>query len=167
MAVPGENVIQAFRVLLLIAVPVFPQTQVPAKADQATVVRVAAKAAIAAINFREGDAAGLARARADFTPEGWKKFLQHMEGFLGPKGAPTFTSKFVPSGDPTVLAVDHGVVRFRIPGTLTQSSKLGRTTYRAAVEVSALRDSMLHGGEPIKIQDLEQITCAGTSTTCQ
>jgi len=160
-------VIGAFRVLLLAALPVFPQTQAPAKADQATVVRVAAKAAIAAINFRQGDAAGLARARADFTPEGWKEFLKHMEGFLDPKGAPTFTSTFLPSRGATVLAEDHGVVRFRIPGTLTQSSKLGRTTYRAAIEVSALRDSMIHGGEPIKIKHLEQITCAGTSTACQ
>lgn len=157
--------IQAFSVLLLIGVLVFPQTQAPAKADQATVVRVAARAAIAAINFREGDAAGLVHARADFTPEGWKEFLKHMEGFLDPKGAPTFTSTFLPSRGPTVLADDHGVVRFRIPGTLTQNSKLGRTTYRAAIEVSALRDLMIRGGKPIKIQHLEQITCAGTS--CQ
>jgi hypothetical protein len=158
-------VIHGFLVLILAAIPFSAQTQNPAKADQGTVVRVAEKAAIAALNFRQGDAASLARARADFTPEGWQDFMKHMAGFVDQKGAPTFTSTFVPSKGATVLGEDRGVVRFRIPGTLTQSNKLGRTTYRAAIEVYALRD-LLIGGKPIKIQRLEQITCAGASTLC-
>lgn len=152
----------AFFVLVLAAAPLFAQHQNPIKPDQSTVVRVAGKAAIAALNFRQGDAAALAHARADFTPAGWKDFMKHMEGFLDAKGSPTFTSSFVPSRAPTVLGDEHGVVRFRIPGTLTQSNKLGRTTYRrAAIEVYAAR------GESIKIQYLEQITCLGASTSCQ
>ncbi len=160
------KVIHVFFVLILAAAPFSAQAQNPAKADQMTVVRVAEKAAIAALNFRQGDAAGLARARADFTPEGWKEFMQHMQGFLDQQGAPTFTSTFVPSKGPTVLGEEQGVVHFRIPGKLTQSSNLGRTIYRAAIEVYARRDLLIHGGRPIKIQRLEQITCGGASTAC-
>jgi hypothetical protein len=83
-----------------------------------------------------------------------------MKGFLDEKGAPTFTSVFAGSGPAKVLDEKNGVVRFRIPGTLTQSSKLGKTTYRAALEVAA-------AGKPVRIQKLEQIACAGASTACQ
>lgn len=152
---------------LLVAGAVFAQSASPAERDRATIVEVAQQAAVAAVNFHVGDAAGLNRARADFTPEGWKDFINHMQGFLDDQGAPTFTSTFVPSKDANVVDQKDGVVHFRIPGTLTQSSNLGKTTYRAALEVYALRDMMIHGGKPIKIQHLEQITCLGASTNCQ
>src|SRR5262249_41231582 len=135
--------------------------------DRAMIVSVAQKAAIAAVNFRQGDAAALARARADFTPEGWQAFMKHMEGFLDPKGAPTFTSTFVPSKSAPLFDEKDGVVHFTIPGTLTQSSQLSKTSYRAALEIYALRDLLVHGGQSIKIQRLEQVSCIGGSPLCQ
>ena len=104
----------------------------PARPDRATIVAFAQKAAIAAVNFRQGDGIGFTHARVDFTPDGWKDFMKHMEGFLDEKGAPTFTS-----------------------------------TYRAAIEVYAVRDLLVHKGAAIKIQHLEQIACAAASADCQ
>jgi hypothetical protein len=84
-----------------------------------------------------------------------------MRGFLDEKGAPTFTSTFAAAGKAKVLDEKDGVVRIRIPGTLTQSNKLGKTTYgRAVLEVLA-------GGNPVKLQKVEQITCVGSSPACQ
>ena len=134
------------------------------KADQGSEIAAAQKAAVAALNFRQGDAAGLNRVRADFTVSGWKDFMKHMQGFLDDKGAPTFTSTFVVSRAATKLDEKDGVIHLRIPGTLTQSSQLGKMTYsRFAVEVYAVRDS---GEKKIQIQRLEQITCLGASTAC-
>jgi len=127
-------------------------------------VAAARKAAIAAMNFRQGDAAGLNRARSDFTDGGWTAFMKKMQGFLDGKGAPTFTSTFVPVRETKVLDEKDGVIHLRIPGTLTQSSQLGKTTYqRFAIEVYASRDAT---GNKVKIQRLEQITCLGASTAC-
>ena len=141
--------------------------EVASKEEQAAIVAVAEKAGIEALTFRQGDPASLARARVHFTPDGWTDFMKHMAGFVDEKGAPTFSSSFVASRNATVLGEKDGVVHFRIPGTLTQSSNLGKTTYRAAIEVYALRDLMIHRGEPIKIQHLEQLTCAGASSDCK
>ena len=147
-------------VALFIAVHLLAQDQSPAKVDQAAIVVSVQKAAVRAVNFRQGDIAGLTQVRADFTDEGWKDFMKHMEGFLDQKGAPTFTSSFVPSKDAVVVGQEYGVVHLRIPGTLKQSQNQSSTTYRAALEVYV-------GGKPMKIQRLEQITCAGGSTACQ
>jgi hypothetical protein len=155
-------------VALLAEIPLFAQAQPPANSDQAAVVAFAGKAAVRALNFRQGDIGSLTRAHADFTPDGWKDFMKHMEGFLDEKGAPTFSSTFVPSGDVTFLGEKDRIVHFRIPGTLTQSNNFSKTTYRrAATEVYALRDLLIHDGKSIKIQHLEQITCVGASTACQ
>ena len=159
--------IRILSLAVLACIPLFAQAPNPAKADQATIVDFAQKAAVGAVNFRQGNAASLTHARPDFTPDGWKDFMKHMEGFLDDKGAPTFSSTFVPSGNATLLSEKDGIVHFRIPGTLTQSSNLGKTTYRAAIEVYTLRDLLIHGGKAIKIQHLEQITCGGVSTACQ
>ena len=134
--------------------------QAPLDPGQAATVAVAERVAIAAITFREGDAAGLRRARSDFTPDGWVDFLKRMQGFLDANGAPTFTSSFTASGRASVLEEHDGVVHFRVPGTLVQSNKVGRTTYRGAIEVYA-------GGSPLRIERLEQIACIGASTACQ
>ena len=158
-----------FKVLAIavfLGLPVFAQNSTPSGSDQAAVVSFGEKAAIAALNFQQGDAIGFARAHDDFTSDGWKDFMKHMEGFLDQKGAPTFTSSFVASRAATVPDQKKEVLHFRIPGTLTQSNKLGRTTYRAALEVYVLPNRTA-GGRPIKIQRLEQITCAGASTACQ
>ena len=145
---------------LLTANPLFTQDHPSAKTDQAAIVAFVQKAAVQSLNFRQGDAASLTQARADFTDEGWKGFMKHMEGWLDQKGAPTFTSSFVPSRDAVVVGQENGIVHLRIPGTLKQTQNKSSTTYRAAIEVYA-------GGNPAKIQRLEQITCAGTSTACQ
>src|SRR5690348_14591568 len=153
-------------IAVLISFPALAQSAAQTTSEQAAVVESGQKAAIAALNFQQGDAAGFIRARDNFTPDGWKAFIRHMEGYLDQKGAPTFTSSFVAKRDATVLSESEGVLRLRIPGTLTQNNKIGRTTYRrAAIEVYVLRDSS--GGKPIKIQHLEQITCLGASTACQ
>ena len=132
--------------------------------DSSTIVSTAQKASVAAVTFREGDVAGFNRARKDFTEEGWKDFLRHMVGYLDSQGAPTFNSSFVPSKSARILDENDGKIHFRIPGTLTQSNQLGRTTYaHAALEVHAIYDP---DKKQVEIQRLEQITCAGTSTTC-
>lgn len=134
--------------------------------ERAELVDSGQEAAIAALNFQQGDAAGFNRARDNFTQEGWKDFMKHMEGFLDEKGAPTFTSSFVAKRGASVLRESEGLLHLRIPGTLTQSNKIGRTTYgRAAIEVDVLRNPA-PGGKPIKIQHLESITCGGESTAC-
>ena len=133
--------------MVLIAVEV-PAGRAPNR-EQTAIVTFVQRAAVRAVNFGQGDAAGLTASRGDFTDDAWKDFINHMQGFLDEKGAPTFTSSFVVSGPAKVLDERNGTVRFIIPGTLTQSSKLGKTTYRAVLEVSA-------GGEPLKIQKVDR-----------
>ena len=136
-------------------------------ANQATIVAAAQKAVLRAVNFHQGDLAALNSARADFTAEGWKEFIKHMQGFLDEKGAPTFNSSFVPSKDAVVVGQENGVIHLRIPGTLKQTQNQSSTTYRAFLDVYAFRDLPGHAGKPIKIQRLEQVTCVGASTACQ
>jgi hypothetical protein len=147
-------------VALFTGIPIFAQTQPPAKTDQAAIVAFAQKAAVRALDFRQGDIGSLTRARVDFTTEGWRDFMKHMEGWLDQKGAPTFSSSFLPSRNSVVLSQENGIVHLRIPGTLKQTQSQSSTTYRAAIDVQA-------GGKPIKIQHLEQMTCVGASTACQ
>ena len=122
-------------------------------------VAAAEKEALRAVNFRQGDTASLKRAQADFTPDGWKEYMKSMQDWLDASGAPRFTSSFAPSRRAVVISQASGSVHFRIPGTLKQTQKLSSTTYRAAIDVVA-------GGNPAKIQHLEQITCTGKSTAC-
>jgi len=76
----------------------------------------------------------------NFTSEGWKDFMKHMEGLLDQSGAPTFTSGFDNTQDAILLGEKDGVLHLRIPGSLTQSNKAGKTTYRrVAIEIYALR----------------------------
>jgi hypothetical protein len=82
-----------------------------------------------------------------------------MDGLFDQTGAPTFTSSFVAARRGILLGEENGVVHLRIPGTLTQSNKIGKTTYRAALEVHAVRG--------LRFQRLEQIACIGASTACQ
>jgi hypothetical protein len=144
--------------LVLIAVEV-PAGRAPNR-EQTAIVTFVQRAAVRAVNFRQGDAAGFTASRDDFTDDGWKDFMNHMQGFLDEKGAPTFTSSFVVSGPAKVLDERNGAVRFIIPGTLIQSSKVAKATYRAVLEVSA-------GGEPLRIQKVEQIACTATSPVCE
>ena len=153
--------------VFVICTPLFAQSSSPESRDQNTIVASAQDAAVQAVNFRQGDAEGWKRGRPDFTPEGWAEFVKHMQGWLDEKGAPTFSSSFVPSRNAVVIGNENGVVHFRIPGTLTQRQNGSRTSYRAALEVYAFRDLLIHSGKAIKIKHLEQITCAGALTACQ
>jgi hypothetical protein len=136
-----------------------PAGQAPNR-EQTAIVTFVQRAAVRAVNFSQGDAKGFTASRGDFTDDAWKDFINHMQGFLDEKGAPTFTSSFVVSGPAKVLDERNGTVRFIIPGTLIQSSKLAKTTYLAVLEVSA-------GGEPLKMQKVEQIACTATSAVCE
>jgi hypothetical protein len=147
-------------VVLFAGTPLFARTRLPVKADQAAIVAFAQRAAVQALDFRQGDIGSLTRTRADFTQEGWGDFMKHMEGFLDQKGAPTFSSSFAPTRNAVVVGEENGIVHFRIPGTLKQTQNQSSTTYRAAIDVFA-------GGKPVKIKHLEQITCAVASTVCQ
>jgi hypothetical protein len=129
------------------------------KRDQDAIVAFVNKAAVGALNFRQGDLASLTHARPDFTPEGWADFLKHMQGFLDEKGAPTFTSSFVPSGDAVIVDEKNGTVHIRIPGTLKQTHDQSNATYRVRIQVHA-------GGKPIKMTLLEQTMCVGPGA-CQ
>jgi len=155
----------AIRAVVLLASAVLSSMQAapPATADQMALMSTAQGLAVAAVTFREGDAAGFNRARSNFTADGWNDFLKHTQGFLDQRGAPTFTSTFVALHDARFLSEKDGVVVLRIPGTLTQSNNLGRTEYRAALEVHAIRDS----SGAVKIQQLQQVTCVGASNACQ
>jgi hypothetical protein len=135
------------------------QTQPLSKTDQVAVVAFTQKAAVQALNFRQGDLASLTRAQSDFTTEGWADFLKRMQGFLDEKGAPTFTSSFVPSGDAVIVDEKNGIIHIRIPGTLKQTHDQSHATYRVRIQVHA-------GGKPIRIIQLEQTMCMGSSA-CQ
>jgi hypothetical protein len=145
---------------LLTSIPLFAETPLHVQANEAAVVAFAQEVAVRALNFHQGDLGGFTHARADFTPEGWKAFMKHMEGWLDQKGAPTFSSSFVPSRDAVVVGHENGIVHLRIPGTLRHIQNQSRTTYQAAIDVHV-------GGMPVKIQLLEQTACAGASTACR
>ncbi len=150
-----------FFVGLFSIVSAFAQNQGAANEDQAAMVAFAQKAAVQALNFRQGDLESLTAVRSDFTPEAWQEYMKHMEGFLDENGAPTYGSSFVPSRSPVVLAQQEGMVQIRIPGKLTQTRNRTSTTYsRFAVEVQV-------GGDPIKIRRLEQLTCRAASPACE
>lgn len=147
-------------VVFLTGISLLAQTQAPANSEQAAIVAFARETAVQALNFRQGDSAGLTKTRADFTPKGWKEYMKHMEGFLDEKGAPTFSSSFVPSSSATVVDKNDGSVRIRIPGILKQTQNRSSTTYRAVLDVIA-------GGKPAKIRHLETLTCGARSHACR
>src|SRR5260370_17489631 len=141
-------------------VTLFSQPQPPAKTDQAAIVSFAQAAAVHALNFRQGDAGSMTHSQVDFTTEGWKDFMKHMEGFLDQKGAPTFSSSFVPSKEAVVVGEANGIIHLKILGTLKQTQNQSTTTYRATIEVRS-------AGKPPKIPLLEQTPCSCTPTPSQ
>src|SRR5215468_2026367 len=129
-------------VAILLSSSAFAQNATRSGTEQAAIVRLGQQAAIAALNFQQGDAAGFTRSREDFTTDSWKNFVKSMEGFLDQKGAPTFTSSFVAAHHATVVDEKEGVLHIKIPGTIRSPTP---------------------GSRAIQIQRLEQITCDGTS----
>jgi|SRR5579863_250638 len=157
------------RVVAMLFVALFAGTMLLSQSpSQTEIITAAQTAALHAVNCRQGDARSLKDSQADFTPEGWRDFMKHMEGFLDSSGAPTFTATFAPSGKPVLVGEKEGVVHFRIPGSLKQAHNKSSTTYaRAALDIFARRDSSAHDGKAIKIQHLKQVACFGASTACQ
>jgi hypothetical protein len=141
---------------LLFSSPVLAQTNPVPTTDQAVAVGLVQKAVVRALNFDRGDLERLRGARADFTPEGWRGFLKHLDGWLDDRGAPTFSSSFVPFGDSTVVSQSDGSLHVRIPGTLKHSQNASSTTYQVVVEVRA-------SGKPPKIESLTQTICGGST----
>jgi hypothetical protein len=114
-----------------------------------------------ALTFEQGDPRALARVRPLFTDDGWQKFLNTLEGWLDPNGAPTFGANFVPSSSGRIVDEEKEVFHVRIPGSLTQMQDHARTTYRVAAA------DVWVGGSPLKVHRLTQTTCVGGSTACQ
>jgi hypothetical protein len=106
-----------FMVLLGAALLASPALAQP-DAEQAALVGAVQKAVVRALNFDQGDVQRLRGSRDDFTPEGWKEFMKHLEGWLDDKGAPIFTSSFVPSEGPTIVSQGDGVLQLTMTGTL-------------------------------------------------
>jgi hypothetical protein len=130
--------------------------------DQAAVVRYAEGASLRALNFVQGNIPSLVDAQDDFTPQGWIEFMKKLNGWLDDKGAPKFSSNFSPSGKVLDIHQEEGAVRLTIPGILKQESRnefggVSSTTYRVEIDIQL-------GGKPVKIERLEQRTCAGAKT---
>ena len=157
-------------VVLIVAVflggPRWMQTASVAKTDQAAIVDFTQKAVARALDYDQGNRGSLMDAQDDFTSDGWREFMQWLQGYLDSKGAPTGSSLFTSTGDPVVKHQENGVTRLTIPGILKQESKntyggISKTTYRVSIDVRV-------GGNPLKIQHLKAIICAGASTkSCQ
>jgi hypothetical protein len=113
-------------------------------------------AVVRALNFERGDIRSLNKVQGDFTVQGWREFQKHLQGFLDNTGAPTFSSKFVPAGNALLVSKENGILRLKIPGTLTQTQGGSKTIYRLRIDVQA-------AGTAPKIEHLEQITCSGTA----
>jgi len=147
-----------FRLVLLFFVfsavyPVAAQTASSSASakDQAVLIESVRTMALKAMTFQESNLASLNASQSNFTPDGWKEFLNHMNGFLDDDGAPTYTSTFTPSGKSIVLKKENDTIKIRIPGALAQTHGASTTNYRhAALDVTA-------GGNPVKIQHLEQV----------
>jgi hypothetical protein len=138
-------------VLLWVASVATVAQSAPSEQQRAAVIEFAKKAAVAALNFDAGDRQSLIRAQDDFSPEGWSEHLKTQSGYLDEHGAPTYNSRFVPSGGAVVMGEEGDSMRIRIPGTLTQSTKIARTDYRhAGIDVTV-------GGKPLKIRRLQTI----------
>jgi hypothetical protein len=146
---------------VLVSSPALAQTNPTPTTDHAVAASLVQKAVMRALNFDRGDAASLKGARVEFTREGWTAYMKHLDGWLDAGGAPTFSSSFVPSGDPTVVSQGDGVFHVTIPGTLKHSQNGSSTTYRVVVDVRA-------SGKPMKIESLKQTTCGGpTAKPCK
>ncbi len=117
-------------------------------------VAFAERAAVRALHFTAGDAQSLRAGRKDFTDSAWSALMKQYEGFLDSRGAPEFSSVFTRVGEAVIVGVREGVVHVKMPGELTQSSGVSRTTYRVAVDVDV-------GGSPPRIRRLVWNTCVG------
>jgi hypothetical protein len=120
-------------------------------------VDFAKKAVPRALDYDQGSRESLMDAKEDFTPDGWREFMNWLNGYVNEKGAPTGSSLFVATGEATVRNQENGTIRLVIPGTLKQQSKnegggIMAATYHVAIDVEL-------GGNLLKIQHLKVTTC--------
>lgn len=129
--------------------------------------RFALRAAVEALDFRQGDLASLVDAKLLFTESGWAAFSRKLNGFVDHHGAATFTSTFTPSGPATSSKRVNDSLTVTIPGVLRHESRhpqggMSTTSYRAEIDVRI-------STSPFKVELLLQRTCGGASTvqSCQ
>ena len=120
-------------------------------------VDFAKKAVPRALGYDQGSRESLTDAKEDFTPDGWREFMNWLNGYVDEKGAPTGSSLFVATGEATVRNQENGTIRLVIPGTLKQQSKnegggIMAATYHVEIDVEL-------GGNLVKIQHLKVTTC--------
>ncbi len=147
-------------VLALIPAPGFAAsgTQVD---DLGTRVQLAETAALAILNFQQGDVASLTDAKAYFTREGWDDFWQSMAGSLDLNSAPTFSSTFTPVGAALDVTQDGDTLSLTLPGVLKHQSRnpngaSASAAYRAEIDVRTTANAL-------KIEMLKQRTCGGAA----
>jgi hypothetical protein len=165
----GEKAMRNSFIVLIVAVclcgPRWVQSASVPPTNQTVIVDFTQKAVARALDYDQGNRGSLMDAQDDFTSDGWREFMQWLQGYLDDKGAPTGSSRFTSTGDPIVKHQENGVTRLTIPGTLKQESKnahggISRAIYRVAIDVRV-------GGDPLKIQHLKARICGGASTECQ
>ncbi len=125
-------------------------------------VRFAQKAAVDALDFRQGEPASLVDAKPLFSAPGWAEFMTRLTGFVDPQGAPMFTSSFTPSGPAIAAKRVNASVTITVPGVLKHESRNAQggtsvTSYRSEIDVRV-------SPSPFKIESLAQRTCGGAAT---
>ena len=125
-------------------------------------LRFAQKAAVDALNFRQGEPASLMDTKPMFTGPGWADFMKRLTGFVDLQGAPTFTSTFTPSGPAIAAKQDKASLTITVPGVLKHESQspqggASTTSYRAEIDVRV-------SPSPFKVEMLVQRTCGGATT---
>lgn len=93
--------------------------------------------------------------------------MHKLDGWQDDKGAPTFTSRFRPSGPALDVQQHDDVVDLTLPGVLEQESHtpyggVSMTKYRAEIDLEI-------SGATRKVTRLSQRTCggAGSHTSCR
>ena len=140
-----------------LANPRWPQNVLAVTTDQTAAIDFVQKAVPRALDYNQGNRETLMDAEENFTPDGWREFMNWLAGFLDDKGAPTGSSSFTATGAAVVKSQGNGAIHLAIPGTLKQQSKnvyggLFTTTYRVTVDIEL-------SGNPLKIQHLKTTTC--------
>jgi len=155
-------------VALLLAASVLSQacTAEPAR-EEADPVRQATAICLRALQFAQGDTATLVDAKPEFTTQAWAEFMEKLKGWQDMKGAPTFTSRFVPSGPALDVWRHDGMVELTLPGILEQETRnpyggVSTMKYRAEIDLQFAESTR-------RVTRLKQRTCggAGSHATCR
>ncbi|HET6432680.1 hypothetical protein [Dyella sp.] len=130
--------------------------------DQPARVREATAICLDALDFAQGDVASLLDAKSRFTAQGWAEFMKKLQGWQDDKGAPTFSSRFVPSGAALDVRRHDGVLDLTLPGVLEQTSRnpyggVSVTKYRAEIDVQFAESTRT-------VTHLKQRTCGGAGS---